>query len=226
MSNAGTLSVSSANSLSQPNTPAPRLRPSVTLPAGTRTMSCSTATRGAASVLIAGPVFLMERQLMQHVRKRLGVHQPMFDRHFEQRRRIGVRGRNGVLRDFRRIEAGVDGVADLFRVRANFLQRGPLVRLVGRQAAVHRIDAEREQRVVSGIRARQIEQTLVEEIAVESFEMPDVEHDPVPFGDRTLIQEFGLDDIEEGVGGAARVGEAGQQRMTQGRVAIHVAMSP
>ncbi len=106
------------------------------------------------------------------------------------------------------------------------LERRPLVRLVGRQAAVDRIDAEREQLVVSGIRARQVEQTLIEEIAVERFEMPDVEHDPMPFGDRTFIQEFGLDDIEEGVGDAARVGEAGQQRMTQGRVAIHVAMSP
>jgi hypothetical protein len=37
---------------------------------------------------------------------------------------------------------------------------------------------------------------------------------------------LGPDDVEKLVGGAACFGEAGKQRMTQGRFAIHVAMSP
>ncbi|MFM0519459.1 hypothetical protein PQR08_18690 [Caballeronia jiangsuensis] len=45
-------------------------------------------------------------------------------------------------------------------------------------------------------------------------------------GDRPVVEMLGPDDVEEFIGHAARLGEALEQRMTQGRFAVHVAQSP
>ncbi|MFM0519460.1 hypothetical protein PQR08_18695 [Caballeronia jiangsuensis] len=92
----------------------------------------------------------------------------MFDRDFEQLRRRFAGG-NRLGGDLDRIELCVDLGADRVPIRAHFVERRPVGRLIGRQSAVHRIDAEREKLVVGGIRARQVEEPLIEQIAIEGF---------------------------------------------------------
>ncbi len=69
--------------------------------------------------------------------------------------------------------------------------------LIGGKAAINRIDAEGEKLIELGIESGQFEQTLIEQITVESFEVTDIEHDAMPLANRSFVQKLGLDDGEE-----------------------------
>jgi hypothetical protein len=98
--------------------------------------------------------------------------------------------------------------------------------LIGRKTAVDGIDAEGEELVEMRIEGGQVAQTLIEQIAVERFQMANVKHDPVALADRPFIQKFGFDDGEQRVSDVTRVDQTLDKRVTRGGVAIHFAGSP
>jgi len=100
-------------------------------------------------------------------------------------------------------------------VRANRRDVGPCRRRLVRQAAVDGIDAEREQRVELGCRARAFEARR-QQIPVERLEMAEVEREAMSLGDRSLEQSAGGNQVEQRVGAAPRLGEAREKETARG----------
>ncbi|CAM2143960.1 hypothetical protein PT2222_150196 [Paraburkholderia tropica] len=161
-------------------------------------------TRGARRLL------LLERQLMEHVGERLHMHQTMLDRDVQQLPRRVVHG--GAGRQIEPGEARVDTRTGVACVVAHGVETRPVRGDIGRQRAIDGIDAEGEQLVELRVGGRQIEQALIEQIAVERFQMTDIEHDAMALANRAFVEKFGLDEGEERVAGRTGVGEAGGQR--------------
>ena len=153
----------------------------------------------------------LQRQLMQQIRQRLRVHVAMFDHDVEQF--VDAR----VLRF---AKCGVQFVAHLIAVAIEHLDRRPVARLIARQFAVDRIDAEREQVVQCLARIRQLEFRR-EQVPVERFQMSDVEHHPMPLGDRAFHDELGFHQREQRVGFRACVVQARQKLRSLARRVEH-----
>src|SRR5438105_6704696 len=88
------------------------------------------------------PNLLIERQLMQHVGEGFRMHQPMFNGHVEQLAEAESVVR---LRQGRYVESGVERFANAANVIAHGFHRWPVSRLIGRQSAIHRINAKGKQ---------------------------------------------------------------------------------
>ena len=85
------------------------------------------------------------------------------------------------------LERAVERFAQSRSVAPYLLDRWPILRLVTWQAAVHRIDTEGEELVEIGVKRRKPERSK-EKIPIESFEMANVENNPVAFGDRAVVE--------------------------------------
>ena len=182
---------------------------------GFRPLPAAAGPRMRQPALAASPTFLIERQLMQHVRQRLGMHQPMFDRDVQQECRRSSRP----SADSR---APRQASREPIPIALDLRPRGPIRGLIRRQAAIHRIDAEREQSIELRIEDLHVRDARAKKIPIERFQMPDVENDPMPLGDGALVQRIRPDQIEELIRLPASFRDAVQERLANSR---HLQMS-
>ncbi len=80
----------------------------------------------------------------------------------------------------------------------------PVGRQVGGRLARRGINARLEQPVERRIEGGQVEHVATKLVPVERVEMPDVEDQPVPIGDRPLVEGLDFDQPEQGVRVRAR----------------------
>ena len=130
--------------------------------------------------------FAVDGQLVQHVGQRFGMHQAMFDGHVQQAAMFEAAPDAG-LRRSRRANRSVQLFAQPVVVFANSVARRPILRLVGRQAAIHRIDAKRKELVKAGSKEDRPRRCR-EKIPVESFQMPKIKNNPMAFRDGPVVQ--------------------------------------
>src|SRR5277367_4579957 len=90
----------------------------------------------------------------------------------------------------------------------NHRQRGPIRRLIRRQSASDRIDAERKKTVEFGMEALQAEDVFVEEIPVKGFEVAHIEDDAVTLRNGALVHRIRADDLEEFITAPASIQQA------------------
>jgi hypothetical protein len=82
-----------------------------------------------------------EGQLVQHVRQRFRMHQPVFDSYVKQL----VPGLSGRVIQRHSSQSVIEGAADLTYILTHLIQRRPIGWLVCRQSAVNWIDAKSKQ---------------------------------------------------------------------------------
>ena len=147
---------------------------------------------------------------MQHVGQCLGMHQAMLDGDIQQQL-----GRELTRSRIRRIqdccESLVQFGAHPLNVPVRHRQHRPVGWLVGWQTAADRVNAEGKEPVKIRARASPVQQPCIEEVPIKGFQMPNVEDNPVPFVDRTIVEGIRTDQIKELVGPDAGFDQALQQ---------------
>src|ERR1700685_2716880 len=145
------------------------------------------------------------RLLMQHVRQRLRMHQPMLDRNFDHReqqrmpfRRIGKRSR----------DRPIQFIAQSLVVRIDLFALRPVRRLIARQSSADWVDSKRKQLIECLVKRLQPERPLRQQIPVERFDVPNVKNDAMPLRDRTVVQRLFTHDLEQVVGALAGFSES------------------
>jgi hypothetical protein len=68
--------------------------------------------------------------------------------------------------------------------------------LVGWETTIHRIDSERKKTIKFRIEWLQVQHPFPKQIPVERFQMTYIKDNAVAFANRTVIQSFGLNDVE------------------------------
>jgi hypothetical protein len=79
-------------------------------------------------------------------------------------------------------------------------ERGPVRGLIRRKASTDRIDAEGKQAIEFTIGVGRWQESPTQQVPVERFKMSNIENNPVPLRDRTLVQRIGSNDTEKGIG--------------------------
>jgi hypothetical protein len=123
---------------------------------------------------------------MQQVRQGLGVHQSVFDRdvenHFFWVLPITRRGLRTIL------ENVIDSFADAQIISFDLRKLRPVGRLVFREAAIHRIDAESKEVIKFLVRSAETQCVTRDQIPIECFEVADIEDDSVPLRNGPVIK--------------------------------------
>ena len=135
---------------------------------------------------------------MQHVTQRLGMHQPMLDRHVRQQLR-----RKSALRRVRQInllEPIIDCLPQPPIVLTHLGDRRPVARLIGRQSAADRINSKRKQTIELWIEGLNPQQPLAQQVPVEGFQMTYIKNDAMPLANRALIERTSANDFKELIG--------------------------
>jgi hypothetical protein len=133
------------------------------------------------------PDFLIQRQLMEHVGQGFGVHEPVLDGHVEQSIKSEAIGQRSV-KVGHGVEFVVEGRSDCCYVVVDVFDGRPVRRQIGGQPAADRIDAKGKQLVEVGVKTLDSEHPFVEQIPVESLEVPDVKNDAVTLGDGPVVE--------------------------------------
>jgi hypothetical protein len=128
---------------------------------------------------------------VEHVRQSFGVHQPVFEGHVEEKLRYGLPG-----------EAFIQTLSYSLSVSAHFLDGRPIRWLVTRQPAIYRIDSKGKELVKFGVEGLGAE-SRSQQVAIKSFEMPDVENNPVALRNRPVIERFRPENLEQAIGSGA-----------------------
>ena len=103
------------------------------------------------------------------------------------------------------IQLGIERLANAADIIAHRFHRWPVRRSVRRQASIHGIDAKGKQMVELGVEGLQIQNAFAKQVPIEGFEVTNIEDDPVPLGNRAIVERFGLYQAEELVGEGASV---------------------
>ena len=103
-----------------------------------------------------------------------------------------------LLRNF--ADQSVDLVPRALHVTSHFVDRRPIRRLVPWQLSRWRIDPERKKLVELRLEGRHVQRVARNQVPVECLQMSQVEDHPVALGDRSLVEEFRLDQPEQRVG--------------------------
>ena len=119
----------------------------------------------------------VERKIVKHVSKSLGVHQPVFNRHVQQ-----------FLRDL--FQNAVERIAHPSVVGIDFFQARPVGGFVLWQATRIGIDSEREQPVELGMETGNVERASADQVPIKGLQMPHVEDHAVALWNWTLIQRI------------------------------------
>src|SRR6266403_1954072 len=138
--------------------------------------------------------FALDRQLVQHVAQRFGVHQAMFDGDIEQAAMFEAL-QAGVFRSGRP-QRVVQRAAQSGRVAPYFFWRWPIFREVIRQTSLHGIDAEGEESIEIGIE-RSKSEWLKEKVPIECLQMTQIENNTVALGNGTVVEGFGPDNFKQ-----------------------------
>ncbi len=93
----------------------------------------------------------------------------------------------------------------------NFVETGPIGWLVSRETTSDRIDPEGKQLVEFLSRVGERQQPPVQQVSIKRFQMADVEDNPVPLRNGTLIKRIGANNVEQRVSGSSRVRQTGKQ---------------
>src|SRR6185437_4820229 len=123
------------------------------------------------------------------IRERLGVHEPVLDRDIQQRVERRAGGFRGELAR-RGAQCGVNRFPQLRVVRLNFRDARPVRRLIARQLSVYWIDSECEQFVECWMCARDSKRVAPQQIPIERFQMSKVKNQPVPLGNRPIVNRI------------------------------------
>src|SRR5205085_4964392 len=95
----------------------------------------------------------------------------------------------------------------------DFLALGPIGRFIGRQTAANRINSKGKQFVKSRMKGLQPKRALRQQIPIERFYVAEIENDAMALGNRTIIQRFVANDVEQLIGTGASIDQAGVQLM-------------
>jgi hypothetical protein len=157
---------------------------------------------------------------MQHVGKRLNMHQAMFNGNVEQsikRKTIPsatVRFQTSI-RQFL-----VQSSAYPAHIIAHKFERRPVRRPVGRQSPTHRVNPKRKQSIKLGMKAFQPKDVLMQQVPIERLEVPYVKNDAVTLWDGPLINRVGPDDIKKGVAPSAGIGDPFQELLPDNDISL------
>ncbi len=86
--------------------------------------------------------------------------------------------------------------------------RGPIYRLIRGEPSADRIDTEGKQLVKSRIERLEPQDTFAQKVPLECLQVPEVEDDAMPLGNRPLVERISPDDIEKLVRSDASLGQA------------------
>src|SRR3989454_699873 len=156
---------------------------------------------------LQSPCNLVCRLLLEK-KKCFRMHEPMFNGHIKKlaRRKLMRRTRSGIRRQHS-FESCIKIFANASPVLAHISARRPILRLIGRQAAAHRINTEIKQLVELRIKPFGTEQAFSHQIPIESLEMPKIKNNAVTLRNRSLINRIRLYDIEKFIRSTSRLGE-------------------
>src|ERR1035437_2029667 len=144
---------------------------------------------------------------MQHVGQRLDMHQAMLNRHVKQGVEwetvacLAVRFQTSVC------QFPVQSGTDSRDIVAHSLKGRPVRRLVGRQSAPYRVDAECKQPVKFAMKTLQPQDVLVQQVPVKRFEMPNVKNDAVTLWNGPFVHRVSPHNVEERVTSPPSIGD-------------------
>src|SRR2546425_5304532 len=141
------------------------------------------------------------REPVQHIGQRLDVHQPVFDGGFEhgEELRMPFGGPAQGARD-----GGVKLVAHPVVVALDLLSFRPVSGPIVGEPAAHRVNPEGQELVERRLKRTQPERALGQQIPVEGFHMPEVENNPVPLWNWSVVYRFRSNNAEKLVRAHAR----------------------
>src|SRR6267154_350577 len=129
----------------------------------------------------------------------------MFDCHFQHRCQL----RMAIRRAPQRANNGLIQLAlQLLIVVVNFTAFWPIRRLIRRQSATHWVDPECEKLIESRMKRLQPKRTLRQQIPIEGFHVPNVKNNPMPLGDRPVVNRVFAYYAEQFVGAFAGIYKA------------------
>jgi hypothetical protein len=112
-------------------------------------------------------------------------------------------------------ERFVERLSRFGNICADHVQDWPVPRVIGRQAAADRINAEREQPIKLRMKRPETQRAFAQKIPVERLQMSDIENDAMSFWNGAVVQGFGLYDRKKIVSIGARFGKAIKELVTK-----------
>src|SRR5580704_2252557 len=124
---------------------------------------------------------------MQHVRKRLDVHQTMFNGNIQQsaERKTLITGRQKIRF---LCELVIECRTNAGTVFMDDIRRRPVTGNVIGQTAADWIDAKSEEAIEVGIKTFEPESAAVKQVPVEGFQMPQIKNDAMTLRDGPVIK--------------------------------------
>ncbi len=164
---------------------------------------------GNRSQMIAA--FVLERKLMQQIRERLGVHQPMLDGHIQERAIGDGRAARAAGESFGNVL--IEALANARVVRTNAFFRRPIAGDIVRKFSADGIDAERKKFIERGIFGLELERAAAEKIPIENFEMSEIKNQAMSFRNGPLEERRGRNHLENRVRACTRINDPVEERL-------------